>query len=135
MFYNYFNFSDLTAAGCVFIVSLFFAYFVAITVTSVQNVLLFILALRLFMILFFPNFKKVISINQKSFQATRNLLYIVYSLIQIISKLVKIFCGTESAAYGVRTFPENMSLIEKNFDVIYDECSSTIDLIYVVITG
>ncbi|CAL2029658.1 unnamed protein product [Caenorhabditis brenneri] len=122
---------DLAAAGSVFIVSFFFAYFVAITVTSVQNILLFFLAFRRFMILFLPNFKEVISINPKAFSIGLRVLYFVYSLIQVSSKVIKIFCGTDSMAKAAFLSWDNGSDRNLNFTAAYQGCASTTDYIYV----
>ncbi|CAP24854.2 Protein CBR-SRZ-4 [Caenorhabditis briggsae] len=124
-------FFELTAAGSVLIVSLFFAYSVAVIVTSVQNVLLFVLALRRFMILFLPNFKKVISIDAKSFKIWLRVMYVGYTLVQVSSKVVKVFCGTDSIAQNALLKRKNHSKNEENLHEAYEDCSATTDMIYV----
>ncbi|KAF1769195.1 hypothetical protein GCK72_001009 [Caenorhabditis remanei] len=124
-------FFDLPAAGSVLLVSFFFVYFVAITVTSVQNVLLFVLAVRRFLILFLPNFKKVISIDPKSFKLWLRILYGFYIFIQVASKIVKLFCGTDSFARTSFLKFENKTERVMNLTEKYEDCSSTVDFIYV----
>ncbi|CAI2306438.1 unnamed protein product [Caenorhabditis sp. 36 PRJEB53466] len=130
-------FFDIRCAGNVLAVSFFFAYFIAVTVTSVQNILLFVLSLRRFVILFFPNFKKFISIDPKTFRISLRSLYAFYVGIQILTKVIKIFCGTDSMVQSglLAAVTQNDSSLYRNetTELVnhYDQCAARTDSIYV----
>lgn len=58
-------------------------------ITSIQNSLLFLLALYRFIIVFFPSWKSVASTN---FKKLIKILYIFFILVQIIHKLLQNIC-------------------------------------------
>ncbi|ULU10445.1 hypothetical protein L3Y34_014618 [Caenorhabditis briggsae] len=58
-------------------------------------------------------------------------MYVGYTLVQVSSKVVKVFCGTDSIAQNALLKRKNHSKNEENLHEAYEDCSATTDMIYV----
>lgn len=107
---------------------LFFAFLAAVVVTSVQNILLFFLALRRFLIFFVPNAETRLLFHKGTFNRVLLTLYAFYSSLPVAYTVAKRQC-LESVNTTTERINQNDTIIKMN------SCEQTIWKLYSVNTA